>query len=516
MSAAAERTRVLVLEDDPEHYRIVEDSCGEKVDLQRATRLAEAIRMAHTEPFAVLLLDLHVPDSNGLETVERAVREIPGLPIVVLTTADDDELGAKCLRAGAQDYLVKGRQPTRADMEMRSIRYAIERHGALAAVDQERSRRESMKDEFLSHVSHELRTPLSAVHQFATILLARIPGPMNDAQQEYLEIIVRNSKQLAKMIDDILEVTRAESGKLSVRLQPVPIAAVVQEVTQRAWNDAEKKKLDLGVSIEPGLPRVHGDPDRLAQMLGNLVDNAIKFTPKGGSVHVRALRADADTLRIEVEDTGCGVSEENRTRIFERMHQDTNTLEHSRKGLGLGLYICRELVARHGGSIWVEPGAHGGSVFRFTLPVFSLERLVGRCVLLEGVLRPALTLVLLSLQLGEYSDEGMLADRSDRALRELLERTLYADRDLLLPDLHATSHGPSFTIVVATDLAGAHALCERVKASMRVHDELSDLVDALRISFTTLTPDRELAPLSAEEAVGALTAPIEAAADQAE
>ncbi|MEX2207438.1 MAG: hybrid sensor histidine kinase/response regulator [Myxococcota bacterium] len=509
---AAERTRVLVLEDDPEHYRIVEDSCGDHLDLRRATRLGEAIGMARSEKFGVLLLDLHVPDSSGLETVERAVRDIPGLPIVVLTTVADDELGAKCLRAGAQDYLVKGRQPTRRDLEMRSIRYAIERHGALAAVEQERSRREGMKDEFLSHVSHELRTPLSAVHQFATILLARIPGPMNDAQQEYLEIIVRNSKQLAKMIEDILEVTRAESGKLSVRLRAVPLASVVQEVTQRTWNDAESKKIHLGVSIEPGLPRVHGDPDRLSQMLGNLVDNAIKFTPKGGSVNVRALRADAETLCVEVEDTGCGVSEENRTRIFERMHQDANTLEHSRKGLGLGLFICRELVARHGGRIWVDPGPHGGSIFRFTLPVFSLARLVGRCVLLDGALRPALTLVLLSLELGEDSDQGMLADRSDHALRELLERTLYADRDLLLPDLHAVSHGPAFTIVVSTDLAGAHALCERVKASMRVNDELSDLVEALRISFTTLTPDRELAALPPEQAVLALTARIEAAA----
>jgi signal transduction histidine kinase len=511
------RKRVLVLEDDPLHFRMVQETCGASVDLHRETNLRDAIRVAHEQKFEALLLDLHVPDSQGIATVETAARECPGLPIVVLTSVDDEELGARCVRAGAQDYLVKGRPPTRAEIELRSIRYAIERHAALAEVQAERARREQMKDEFLSHISHELRTPLSAVHQFATILLAGISGALNDAQTEYTEIIVRNSKQLAKMIEDILEVTRADTGKLRLDLRPILVPPLVQEVVQRLWNDATHKRIEVTSVVEPNLPRIYADPDRLSQVLGNLLDNAIKFTPNGGSVRLRAYRTEGEKVGFDVEDTGPGIAEADRIRIFERMHQVSDHLELSRKGLGLGLFISRELVMRQGGNIWVDPTPAGGSVFRFTVPIFDLHQILGQRVLEDGVLRPSITLITIGVNIDDHRGEGLLVDRGQRALRDLVERTVYGDRDVVLPSLNPAVTTFEVAIVASTDAVGANALAARVRANARNHDELSDLADEIEVCLvSTFDAGEEVRALPPDQIIQRVADWIDTAAVAAE
>jgi len=505
------RKKVLVLEDDPMHFRMVRETCGGTVDLHHETTLRGAIRAAHEHKFAALLLDLHVPDSQGIATVETAARECPDLPIVVLTSVDDEELGARCVRAGAQDYLVKGRPPTRAEIELRSIRHAIERHAALAEVQAERARREQMKDEFLSHVSHELRTPLSAVHQFATILLAGISGTLNEAQAEYTEIIVRNSKQLAKMIEDILEVTRADSGKLRMDLRPTIVPPLVQDVVQRLWNEAARKRIEVTSAVEPNLPRIYADPDRLGQVLGNLLDNAIKFTPNGGSIRLRAYRAEDEKVGFDVEDTGPGISENDRVQVFERMHQGSDHPELSRKGLGLGLFICRELVTRQGGRIWVDPALSGGSVFRFTIPIFDLRQILGQRVMKDGVLRPSITLIQIGVDIDDRRGEGLIVDRGHRALRDLLERTVYGDRDVVLPSLDLAARSGEITIVASTDLMGANALVARIRANARNHDELSDLADQIRVSLSTFDAYEEVRRLPPDQLVQRVADWIDAA-----
>jgi PAS domain S-box-containing protein len=231
------------------------------------------------------------------------------------------------------------------------------------------------KDEFLSHVSHELRSPLTAIKQFTTIILGGLAGELNKEQREYQQIVLKNIRQLQSMIDDLLEVTRLETGKLTVEPERVSVMIAVTDTFNTLKGSARAKGVTLSHDIAPNLPSVHADPTRLRQILIILLDNAIKFTPEGGSVTVKAFVHQQDTrlLLLEVSDTGCGINPEITENIFERLYQVSERADSSRRGLGLGLYICKELVMRQGGTIWAKRRPQKGSTFSFTLPIFSLS-----------------------------------------------------------------------------------------------------------------------------------------------
>jgi signal transduction histidine kinase len=228
-----------------------------------------------------------------------------------------------------------------------------------------------LKNEFLSHVSHELRSPLTAIKGFTTILLGGLAGELNKEQREYEQIVLKNIRQLQSMIDDLLEVTRLESGKLSVELESVSVSDAVTDTLNTLQGTARAKGVTVSCDLPPDLPSAHADQTRLRQILIILLDNAIKFSSDGGTVRIQArlLPEDPHFLLLEVSDTGCGISPEIADRIFERLYQGSEA-QGGRKGLGLGLYICKELVTRQGGRIRVTPRSPKGCIFSFTLPVF--------------------------------------------------------------------------------------------------------------------------------------------------
>jgi PAS domain S-box-containing protein len=242
------------------------------------------------------------------------------------------------------------------------------------ALEQLRQDQMRFKDEFLSHVSHELRSPLTAIKQFTTILLGGLAGDLNKEQREYQQIVLRNIRQLQAMIDDLLEVTRLETGKLTVEPERVSVMLAVTDTFNTLKGSARAKGVTLSYDLAPNLPSVHADPTRLRQILIILLDNAIKFTPGGGFVTIKGLILARDTrlLLLEVSDTGVGINPDITENIFERLYQVSERTEGSRKGLGLGLYICKELVMRQGGTIWAKRRQRTGTTFSFTLPIFSL------------------------------------------------------------------------------------------------------------------------------------------------
>ena len=223
------------------------------------------------------------------------------------------------------------------------------------------------KDEFLATLSHELRTPLTAILGWSRLLRAR---QFDEAGQERaVEVIERNAEAQAKLIDDLLDVSRIITGKLRLEAQPVALASVVETVVNALRPSAEAKGLRLEPSVDPATDPVTGDPNRLRQIVTNLLSNAIKFTPEGGRVEVRLGRADAHA-RLTVRDTGAGIRAEDLPYIFERFRQadSTNTRTHS--GLGLGLAIARHLVELHGGTIHAESQGEGqGAAFTVELPL---------------------------------------------------------------------------------------------------------------------------------------------------
>jgi len=232
------------------------------------------------------------------------------------------------------------------------------------------------KDEFLSHVSHELRSPLTSIYSFTSIMVDGLAGETTPAQVEYLQIVLKNVVQLQSMIEDLLTVTQTREGKLSIELQSVSVDDAVRDALHTLRSAATTKQIALSAQDCGALPPACADPTRLRQILIILLDNAIKFTPHGGSVTVTVAETNRDNLLFQVTDTGCGIPEEKRTLVFENLYQITgpappDTSQMGRIGLGLGLHIARDLVTRQGGRIWVDGAPGGGSVFSFVLPIFS-------------------------------------------------------------------------------------------------------------------------------------------------
>lgn len=264
--------------------------------------------------------------------------------------------------------------PEGRPMRITGINWDVTLHQQAEEAKQRAVREElEMKDQFISHASHELRSPLSSIVEFQDILLRGLVGPPLAAEQrECVEIAQRNAYQLRLMIDDLLEVTRAHAGKLVVSPQSFAVEGVIEEVVVALQPAATAKMIDLShLAYEPP-PLAFADPARVRQVITNLVENAIKYTRAGGTVTVGAdVDPEGEKIEIAVEDTGTGISPEDQVRIFEQMFQAPRDSRESRKGLGLGLYICRELVSQMGGRIRVDSAVGRGSRFIFTLPILS-------------------------------------------------------------------------------------------------------------------------------------------------
>jgi signal transduction histidine kinase len=223
-----------------------------------------------------------------------------------------------------------------------------------------------MKDEFLMTVSHELRTPLTAIYGWARVLATKEMPP--DEQSRAIAAIERNAHAQTRLIDDLLDVSRAISGKLRVEPKPVNAAEVVRAAVETLAPAVAAKNIRLDTSFEAGLPTIAADPDRLQQIVWNLLSNAIKFTPDGGTIRVALARADSH-VELTVADDGAGVAADFLPHVFERFRQEDTGTRRRYGGLGLGLAIVRHLVELHGGSVSAEsPGEGRGATFRVLLP----------------------------------------------------------------------------------------------------------------------------------------------------
>jgi signal transduction histidine kinase len=244
------------------------------------------------------------------------------------------------------------------------VREAAERSAlAQVAAMQELAR---LKDEFVSQVSHELRNPLAPIAGYAELLAERSESP--DEVQRYARNIQRQAQTLERLVDDLLELARLENGRYRLERRPVRIEDVLEATAPDVGRGAELHP--VRIDVEPGLPAVDADPERIGQVVRNLVSNAIRYSPEGGEVDVRAARENG-LVRVSVVDRGIGIPADRQQRIFEKFYRVDNELTRKVNGTGLGLAISRELVEAHGGRIWVESSPGHGSTFSFTVPVSS-------------------------------------------------------------------------------------------------------------------------------------------------
>lgn len=259
---------------------------------------------------------------------------------------------------------------------------------------------DAMKSDFLSNVSHELRTPLTSIRSFTEIMLDDEMVLSDEERDEFLNIVSSQADRLTRLISDLLDLSKIEAGEFHLQREPLEVEGLVDRVVGTLRNLAMEKGVELTTTLEPDLPLIYGDVDRLSQVLTNLIDNALKFTPAEGSVSVharvsaeRARREDdrfsgveSDTPAVneyvvfEVRDTGVGIAPTDQRKIFEKFGQVGNVLTSKPQGTGLGLAISGNIMAQHEGAIWVESAPEEGSTFAFSVPTSTDEGELGQPV----------------------------------------------------------------------------------------------------------------------------------------
>ena len=224
------------------------------------------------------------------------------------------------------------------------------------------------KSEFLANMSHELRTPLNAVIGFSEVLLERMFGDLNDKQEEYLNDILGSGRHLLALINDILDLSKIEAGRMELDMAAFDLPGTIEEALTLVRERAARRAIALGAAIDERLGAMRGDQRKIKQVLLNLLSNAVKFTPEGGRVDVQAERVDGH-VEIAVSDTGIGIAPEDQEAVFEEFRQVGSDVARKREGTGLGLALARRFVELHGGRIWVKSAPGEGSTFTLSLPV---------------------------------------------------------------------------------------------------------------------------------------------------
>ncbi len=377
---AAKRVNVLMIDDDPEALLLMgmrlNEACGadRRFVLQGAETLKAGLAQAGKEDYDVILLDLNLPDSRGLDTVASACRRAGNVPIVVLTCFEDEALGLAAIGLGAQDYLIKDR--LNMILLGRAIRFAIERSALLRqareleqlrAEVRERRKADQFKDRLLGAVSHELRSPLTVAQAAVANLADGLGGKLTPEQAELVAMAGRNLDRLGRLVLNTLDFSRLDSGRACLEFRRVDSRRLISELTSD-WRRALTKPLSVELDLEDGLPATRADADHFAQMLSNLLDNAARHAARRVGI---AARAEGGMLRVTIEDDGPGVPPERRGEIFVPYMQLTRAAGSGYKGTGLGLAICREIAALSAGRVWLDEAAGTGARFHFELPLWT-------------------------------------------------------------------------------------------------------------------------------------------------
>jgi two-component system phosphate regulon sensor histidine kinase PhoR len=325
-------------------------------------------RLLFANPGFAEILDLDVPPQSGRALVE-VVRQTELLEAVRQVLRGEPRVEAE---------IVTGTLRQRFFAVTVAAVSAAETSGAVIVLHDITDLRklERVRRDFVANVSHEFKTPLTAIQGFAETLLA---GAIDDAQNRvrFLEIILEHSQRLARLTDDLLRLSQMDADRLGLEIQGVGVSQFVESCVETARRPAAERDLRISVNLSNRLPDIAADRRRLAEVLQNLLDNAIQYTPPGGQIMLSA-SANGSEVTFTVSDTGIGIPQTDQPRIFERFYRVDVARSREVGGTGLGLAIAKHLVEVHGGRIWVESEVGQGSQFHFTVPIFETERLPSR------------------------------------------------------------------------------------------------------------------------------------------
>jgi signal transduction histidine kinase len=374
--ATRETVHILLIEDNPGDARLVEILLEESdllnVQIIHRLTLGDGIAELQKRDFAVVLLDLTLPDSRGFETLERLIATKPDVNVVVMTGLADKVLGLNAVKAGAQDFLMKGGFDS--DLLSKTLRYAIERKNVLiklAAATRAREVAEEsarMKEQFIASISHEMRTPMNAIYGMSNLLAQT---KLDVEQRSFIDSVRQSSEILLGVINDILEVSTLQNGQMHFEAADFDLTELMFNLVNVMQYKKAEKPLEFQLSIDPSVPKyVLGDKLRLNQILYNIVGNAVKFTDEGFiKIRIEMGKQVGNDLMLLfiVEDSGIGIPQEKIATIFESFTR-IRTKERIFEGTGLGLAIVKNLVVQQGGRVFAISEPKKGTTITAEMP----------------------------------------------------------------------------------------------------------------------------------------------------
>ena len=381
-------TNILVIDDDVPRLKTLSaglQDMGHKVTTAAIGR--EALALLRRQPFNIVITDIKLPDISGREILEATKEINPEVAVIMLTDRANLETAVSSIDEGAYAYILQpeamNELKTMINNALREQELLIKNrklvdslqrsNKSLAETNRALEQASHAKSDFMAKMSHELRTPLNVIIGFAELMLDQVPGEINDEQRQCLDDVLDSGQHLLGLINDILDLSKIEAGKVELRLTDIVLPDVVESLRSAMMPILDARKQSLDVELEEGLPLVYADKARLRQVLLNLLSNSTKFTPDGGKLKIEAVR-DGDWCQVSVVDNGVGIKEEDWERIFDPFYQVDSSMPKREEGTGLGLALVKQIVEQHGGRVWVASEYGKGSRFTFTLPLADQVR----------------------------------------------------------------------------------------------------------------------------------------------
>ncbi len=376
---------ILIVDDEKDIrqllYQALTQMGGYRVEMAKDGE--EALQKIENSKFDLVLTDMRMPKMDGLQLVNELSKRRPEIATVVMSGHGSIDAALEAVRRGASDFLSKPfnlpeiivrlnkamEERQRLNHMGRLVTHLEESIAELKKLDQ-------IKSEFVAVASHELRTPLTAIKNAVQLLLMEKVGELNESQKKFLIMAERNINRLINILNDLLNLSRIESGKMVLKLEELNLRSILELIYFSFKAQAEEKSIQLKINLPAELPPVYGDREKVEQILSNLISNSLKFTPQNGEIIISAelLGANEGMVAISVKDTGIGIPAEHLDKIFEKFYQVEGSLQRSHGGTGLGLAITKGLVEAQKGKIFVKSEPGKGSTFTFTLPLSRGER----------------------------------------------------------------------------------------------------------------------------------------------
>jgi signal transduction histidine kinase len=381
--------KILIVDDEPDIAVILKLHLNEVGYLTDWAADGETgLNLLRSNAYAVALLDVRMPEISGIEVLRRMRAENSDAAVIMMTAHGSENMVAECMKLGAADYVAK---PFDIDDLLQRIERAIVNRRTL----KEKLLLEQEKEDFFSMLSHDLKNPITAVVGSIDIIREGRLGPVNSEQVDYLQSAIESCEEVVTMIDNLLDMQRFNSDRMQTRISPVNPHTLLADAVRRFTPAAERDKIILTLDAQSSVPEIAVDSSIMTRVIANLIGNALKFTPDGGSITLSCRCIENSErhdllipeyavipigfseyncfVRISVSDTGDGISPDELTCIFERYVQAHKSSMRGLGGSGLGLAFCKKAVENFKGCIWAESVEDKGSEFIILLPCISAE-----------------------------------------------------------------------------------------------------------------------------------------------